>query len=84
MTEHGLLRIWKVTYQKRHRELGVCRYDIRTLSFARTLVALGQPWLMMDVLLHEIAHALAGPGHGHGPKWRQIAKRIGARVTVST
>jgi predicted SprT family Zn-dependent metalloprotease len=31
-----------------------------------------------DTLLHEIAHALVGPGEGHGPKWQATALRIGA------
>lgn len=43
MTEHGLLRIWKVAYQKRHRELGVCRYDIRTLSLLARWWRLANP-----------------------------------------
>lgn len=32
-----------------------------------------------ETILHEIAHALAGPGAGHGPKWREMARRVGAR-----
>ena len=34
------------------------------------------------MLLHEIAHALAGPRTGHGAVWREIAERIGARPEV--
>ena len=30
-----------------------------------------------QVLLHEIAHALAGPGAGHGPRWKRVARDIG-------
>ena len=30
-----------------------------------------------QVLLHEVAHALAGMGAGHGAKWRSIAKELG-------
>ena len=29
------------------------------------------------MLLHEIAHALAGHGAAHGPRWRSTAARIG-------
>ena len=32
-----------------------------------------------DTLLHEIAHALAGPGAGHGPVWKAICIKIGAK-----
>ncbi len=30
-----------------------------------------------DLILHEIAHANAGPGAGHGPIWKAEARRIG-------
>jgi hypothetical protein len=30
-----------------------------------------------DTVLHEVAHALAGPQHGHDRVWRSIAVRIG-------
>jgi len=30
-------------------------------------------------LMHEIAHALAGPGVGHGQKWKDICVQIGAK-----
>jgi predicted SprT family Zn-dependent metalloprotease len=32
---------------------------------------------VIDVILHEVAHALAGPFVGHGPTWKTIAKEIG-------
>ena len=30
-----------------------------------------------DTILHEIAHALVGPCHGHDAVWRQKAREIG-------
>ncbi len=36
--------------------------------------------LFVSVLLHEIAHALT-PRDGHGPKWRAMCVRVGARPT---
>jgi hypothetical protein len=30
-----------------------------------------------DTILHEIAHALAPPGAGHGAKWQAVALSIG-------
>jgi predicted SprT family Zn-dependent metalloprotease len=30
-----------------------------------------------NLLLHELAHVLAGVGEGHNEKWKTIAKRIG-------
>jgi len=33
---------------------------------------------LTDTILHEIAHALAGPAAKHGPAWKAIARRLGA------
>jgi predicted SprT family Zn-dependent metalloprotease len=30
-----------------------------------------------QVLLHEVAHALAGRSGGHGPRWKAVAKELG-------
>jgi predicted SprT family Zn-dependent metalloprotease len=32
-----------------------------------------------DTVLHELAHALAGKAAGHGPHWKAICLKIGAR-----
>ena len=32
---------------------------------------------MHQTLLHEVAHALAGPKAGHGPEWKRIAAELG-------
>jgi hypothetical protein len=38
------------------------------------------PLLVRDILLHEITHALLGPGTGHGREFRAKAKEIGLHV----
>lgn len=38
----------------------------------------GPPDQVTDTILHEIAHALAGPAARHGPAWKSIARRLGA------
>ena len=30
-----------------------------------------------QVLLHEVAHAIAGAGAGHGPRWKKIRRDLG-------
>jgi predicted SprT family Zn-dependent metalloprotease len=37
-----------------------------------------------QVILHEIAHALAGKSAGHGPNWKNTAKLIGYRAEKFT
>jgi predicted SprT family Zn-dependent metalloprotease len=37
------------------------------------------PAEIVDTLLHEIAHALVGPGHGHDAVWKAKCVEVGAR-----
>jgi hypothetical protein len=34
---------------------------------------------LQESILHEIAHALAGPKSGHGPRWQRKARKLGVR-----
>lgn len=36
--------------------------------------------LVRDILLHEITHALLGPGTGHGQEFRAKAKELGLDI----
>lgn len=74
---HGLVG-WRITWDRAKRRAGACNYAKRTLSFSRALMPLYPRDVMRDVVLHEVAHALAGPRAGHGPRWKETALRIGA------
>ncbi|MGC0272177.1 SprT-like domain-containing protein [Pseudactinotalea sp. Z1739] len=78
MAEHGL-RDWTFAFDRAKRRAGLCRFHTRTISLSRHLTELHHDDLVRDTVLHEIAHALAGPDAGHGTQWRQVAGRIGAR-----
>ena len=77
MDEHGLHR-WSLIFDSAKRRAGLCRYDTRTISLSRPLTALYSADEVRETVLHEIAHALAGPKAGHGPAWRRVAREIGA------
>lgn len=77
MDEHGLLQ-WSLRFDSAKRRAGLCRYDTQTISLSRPLTALYSPEEVTETVLHEIAHALTGPKAGHGPKWRRVAREIGA------
>lgn len=32
-----------------------------------------------DVILHEVAHCIAGAKAGHGPRWKRVAASLGAK-----
>jgi predicted SprT family Zn-dependent metalloprotease len=77
MSLHGLRR-WNFTFDRATRRFGCCRFGPRSISLSRHLTQLNDPEAVRQTILHEIAHALAGPRAGHGPKWRKIALSIGA------
>lgn len=37
-----------------------------------------QKRLVRDTVLHEVAHALVGPGKGHGDEWKAKCVEVGA------
>lgn len=77
MDEHGL-NFWSLYFSHGRRLLGKCVYRDQAIFISRHHAVNHQPEQVNDTILHEIAHALAGPKAGHGPEWKAIALRIGA------
>lgn len=76
MNEHGLQN-WRVGFDNAVKRYGQTRFSDRTITISRKLTALN-PWeRTQNVILHEIAHALAGPTAGHGHEWKRVARSIG-------
>lgn len=76
--QHQLLD-WHFQFDHARTRCGSCQYELKRISLSRHFAALNDRAEVKNVLLHEIAHALAGPGVGHGAAWRAQAVRIGAR-----
>src|SRR4051812_25930717 len=71
---------WRVTVSSRmNRALGQCRYRTRTIQLSLAHVRLNDAVKVRETILHEVAHALVGPGHGHDRVWRAMAVRVGTR-----
>lgn len=84
MDLHGLLdQGWSVVDDSRaKRRGGQCRYDKREIGLSAThLLSQWPREEVLDVILHEIAHAKVGPGHGHGATWKRMAEQVGASPT---
>ncbi len=60
------------------RRFGCCNFTRRRISLSRPLTFLNDEAEVRDTILHEIAHALT-PKTGHGPAWKAMCLRIGAK-----
>jgi predicted SprT family Zn-dependent metalloprotease len=69
---------WSFGWSASKRRLGVCKYHRKRIEIGAYYAQYNAEAAVLDTLLHEIAHALAGPEAGHGPVWQSIALRIGA------
>lgn len=76
MAEHGLSG-WRLVFDNAKTRAGVCRFATKEIGLSRPLISLYDVEQVTDTVLHEIAHALAGPRHGHDRVWRAVARRIG-------
>lgn len=77
MTEHQL-HGWTVVADRAKTRAGVCRFATRQIGLSRPLTELHSEEEVRDTILHEIAHALVGPDHGHDRVWRAKAREIGS------
>ena len=76
MNRHGLVG-WRVKLDHARRRAGQCDYNSRVISLSRFYVRKADKEHILDTILHEIAHAIVGPHHGHDAVWRQKAREIG-------
>lgn len=77
LARHGL-KGWSFGLARTKRRLGVCKYATKRIEIAEYYARNSPAESVLDTLLHEIAHALAGPAAGHGPAWKAVAVRLGA------
>ena len=70
-------REWSFAFDRAKMRAGLCDFKRKRISVSRYLTARYTDDQVRQILLHEIAHALAGSRAGHGPKWKDIARSIG-------
>jgi len=69
---------WTFGFANTKRRLGVCKYRTKQIEIAEYYALHSSTESVLDTLFHEIAHAIVGPGAGHGPAWKAVAIRLGA------
>ena len=70
---------WSFRLNRSKVNLGLCRYGPRTVELSSYFVEHNPEEVVRDTLLHEVAHALVGPGHGHDAAWQEMCLRVGAK-----
>jgi hypothetical protein len=68
---------WSFAFDNAKRRAGLCDYTRKRISVSRYLAARYDDDTNHQTLLHEVAHALAGPGAGHGAQWKRVARDLG-------
>lgn len=86
MTAHGVGSL-AFEFDRGKRRLGSTRFVTIGNTTLPQKITLSKHYAVLlpedeirDVILHEIAHALAGHKAGHGPVWKAAARRVGAKA----
>ena len=80
LKEHGLTEQgWKFCLDSSKQRVGECRFDEKEIGVSLYYLERSTKAEILDTILHEIAHALLGSGHGHDMEWKLMCLRIGAK-----
>jgi len=71
---------WTFFWHNRKTQLATCFHSSKRIGFSTYWDHLERGEIE-DTILHEIAHALVGPGHGHNATWKRKCVEIGADPT---
>jgi len=78
MSKHDLTsKGWRFEFDNAKRRFGCCNHRCRKITLSKALVSINNEARVKNTILHEIAHALVGGGHGHDWVWRSKALEIG-------
>jgi len=80
MKQHGLIeRGWSFEFDNAKSRYGSCKHISKRITLSQYMLPHMKDEDIVDTILHEIAHALVGRGHGHNNVWRYKALEIGCR-----
>ena len=80
MRQHGLIQKgWCFDFDQAKRRFGCCNYTKKEITLSAPMTLINDEAQVVDTILHEIAHALVGHGHGHDSVWKAKCREIGAK-----
>lgn len=83
IAEH-LSSAWSFKFNSTKRAVGQCCYATCTIFVSRIYLEQLTEESLNDIIIHEIAHALAGHAAGHGAEWKAVCKQLGLENPAST
>jgi len=69
--------VWSFGFDHAKRRAGLCNYTDKRITVSRYLAAKFDDDEVHQILLHEVAHAVAGSAAAHGPVWKRTARELG-------
>ena len=80
MAQHRLTaKGWSFEFDTAKRRFGCCNFSNKVISLSAPLTNANEEAQVKDTILHEIAHALVGSGHGHDSVWKAKCREIGCK-----
>lgn len=85
MADNGLLErteaakygYWSFKFDNAVKRFGCAHFRNKIITLSLKLVELNSEEVVRDVILHEIAHVIAGRKHGHNYVWQEAAWSLG-------
>ena len=75
---HGLDdRGWGLEFRNFAHRLGGCSSQHKIIAINTYYAENNDESVVLDTLVHEVAHALVGPARGHDPVWKAMALKLG-------
>lgn len=68
---------WSFGFDAARARAGLCDHTRKRISVSKHAAANFSDDEIHQTLLHEVAHAIAGPSAGHGPRWKAVARDLG-------
>ncbi len=81
LDQHGL-KNWDLDLDNARQRCGACHYSHQKITLSKHFIRLNNRREVRATILHEIAHAIAGPQSAHGRPWQKVARRIGAPISA--
>jgi len=77
IAKHISRRGYTFEFDRAQKRLGACHYRTKTITMSPVFVQSADEYAVAQVVLHEIAHVVAGSAAKHGPVWKSVAAGLG-------